>query len=125
MKKLTGIIIVIMTILFLPVCITAGTPDGYIKVVSSDSDGLILDLSVPEPDIEEVLEEGIFYHKIKIPGFVQTSHAGRPQLLQIGTLIGIPENIKPSIEVLETENILLSGYNVYPAPKPTITEETE
>ena len=122
MKKVFVIFIMILAVLSLPALPLAGV-DNYITIISSDSGGVILELWVPEPAFEEVWEGGILYHKITMPGFGITTDVGNPQLPQIGTLLGIPEEGTPTLEILKADSSLLSRYNVLPAPKPVIVEE--
>lgn len=112
--------IIIWAICFSPQGILADSSSNYFSIVDYDDDSIILDLTVPEPDIEEIWEEGILYHRIKIPGFVPANKVGIPQLLHIGTLIGIPDDATPIIKILDSDSVILPGYNVYPAPRPII-----
>jgi len=124
MRKRVGIII-FFSIICAPAFLLAGHHNNYLKVVTSDSEGVILDLRVPRPDIQEVWEEGTLYHKIAIPGFIPTTDVGSPQLLQHGVLLGIPEEASPTIEILKAKSTILSGYNIHSAPKPVVIEDGE
>lgn len=122
MKKVFVIFSIFLAVLALPAYLLAGA-DNYISVISSDSGGITLEIRVPEPHFEEVLEGGNLYHKVTILDFGTTTEVGSPQLPQIGTLLGIPEGGTPTLEVLEADSSLLSRYNILPVHKPVIIEE--
>ncbi len=124
MRRLIEIIVALMTILFLlPVHLSAVSKNNHLRVVKSDSSGLIIDLKVPKPRVEEVPEDGILYHKISIPGFLPTTDVGSPLMLKAGGLVRVPSGSSPSIEILESKSAALPGYNILPAPRPVIIEE--
>ncbi len=124
MKKLIDIVIAVMTILLLlPGHLSAVSKNNHFRVVKSDISGLIIDLKVPKPEVEEVLEDGVLYHKISIPGFIPTSDVGSPLMLKSGSLVRVPSGSSPSLELLESKSTVLPGYNLMPAPRPVIIEE--
>ncbi|MFQ5901392.1 MAG: hypothetical protein ACE5IH_07540, partial [Thermodesulfobacteriota bacterium] len=61
MNKRFSIIIVILFVLVLPVYLQAGGLDDSLRVVSSDENGIVLELEAPWPDIAEVQERGTLY----------------------------------------------------------------
>ncbi|MCK5237882.1 MAG: hypothetical protein KAR06_12970 [Deltaproteobacteria bacterium] len=123
MKKRVAIIIIIASILFTPVQILAGSPGNSVSVVSSDSNGIVLEMRTPEPDVTEILEGEILYHKIAIVGFGSTLVAGTPGLPMKGVLVGIPPASNPGIDAVESDYEEIEGYNIYPVPKPYLIDE--
>jgi hypothetical protein len=108
---------------FVPQVIYAGLSGDYISIIDSDDDSVILELTVPEPECDEVWSDGILYHRIRIPGFAADTEVGSPRLLRRGTLIGIPDDATPVVKVIDTDSVILQGYNIYPSPKPVISED--
>ncbi|MBC2717234.1 MAG: hypothetical protein HF978_18160 [Desulfobacteraceae bacterium] len=125
MNKRLGIFVMVLAVLSLPAHLVAGPVDDYLKVVSADSDGLILEIQVPAPDIEAVWEGGVLYHRMTVPGLGTTADVGRPQLPLKGALIGVPGTDKPDIEVLASDSLTLPDYNIYPVPRPVLVDEDD
>jgi hypothetical protein len=125
MNKRVGIFMMVLAVLALPAHLAAGPVDDYLKVVSADSEGLILEIQVPLPDIEKVTEGGVLYHRITVPGLGTTADVGRPELPLKGALIGVPGTDKPDIEVLATHTLTLPDYKIYPVPRPVLVDEDD
>jgi hypothetical protein len=121
-----GIIIgFIIVLLSLPAHLTAGAVDDHLKVIRSDTEGLILEVLVPEPEVEQVLEKGKLFHRVTISGLAATTDVGRPELPLKGLLIGVPGAGNPEIEVLESDYATFPGYNIYPVPRPVVMDEDD
>jgi hypothetical protein len=97
--------------------VTAQAPAGIdLRVLSSDSQAIVLELIVPDFQIETIDHEGQMYHRFTIPGMVQTRTPGDPQVPTRGTFLGVPSTERVSIEVVEADYETLSGYRLFPAP---------
>jgi len=84
------------------------------KILSSTSDAIVLDVKIPEMEVESVLEEGQIYQKLYIPGCGYLDHIGKPMLPSVSTYLSIPEKVDISIEELEVDSVIFESYNVYP-----------
>ena len=124
MKKRVGIFVILL-MLSLHSHLIAGSLDDSLRVVSSDSEGLILEVLTPEPRFQEVWEEGKLYHRMTVSGFGSTTDIGKPQLPIKGVLIGVPDTSKPKIEVMDSEYLTLSGYNIHPVPRPVMVDNDD
>ena len=106
--------------------VRAPTEDVLIARPEGESGGgMIIQVSVPDPEIEEYHESGRLFHKIRLKGYGYTSQVGRPQMPAKGFLLAVPEGSTLRVEVLETEATRASGYRVYPVPKPVALDNPE
>jgi len=97
---------------------TAQAPAGSgLRLVSSDSQGGVLELTVDGFEVDAVEHEGSIYQRLIIPDMVQTDVPGQPQIPTRGTLLGLPSAEEVSLEILEADYETLNGYRLYPAPR--------
>lgn len=95
----------------------AQEPAGsQLRLVSSDRETIVLELTITGFQIETIEQAGQTYHRVIIPGTVQTDTPGEPQVPTRGALLGLPGTAGVSIQVLEADYEMLSGYHLYPAP---------
>ncbi|MBN1754960.1 T9SS type A sorting domain-containing protein [bacterium] len=89
--------------------------DGInIKVLSSSYNQTILELQIPEPEIEPVEIQGETYHRLSIPGCRTSSNDGLPELPFISEFIAIDHFGRPDYEILESDERWLPGLRPYP-----------
>jgi len=104
---------------------TAQTPAGsHLEVLSSDDRGIVLELTVSDFQIETVEHADQTYHRLVIPGTLQTDTAGEPQVPTRGTLLGLPHITGVSVQVLEADYETLRGYRLPPGPSVEITMDS-
>jgi hypothetical protein len=97
--------------------IAAQAPAGtQLRLLSADEEALLLELTVADFQIETVTQVGRAYHRVIIPGTVQTTTPGEPQVPARGTLLGLPATEGVSVQVLEASYQVLRGYRLPPAP---------
>ncbi len=126
MKKILSIISLSIGVLALPLSLPAAGVDGQVYVVSSDDSGMVLEVTIPEPDIKEVIEDIGVFHKVTLTGYAKTSDVGRPELPVKGLVIGLPDEKLPPVKVLRTDTAVLNGYyNIYPAPAPVLVDQDD
>jgi hypothetical protein len=94
-----------------------------VMVIESDHSKLVLEISVPGMMVTEVEENGEIYHKLELNYNQNTHDVGKPELPMINEIIGIPDNQKVKVRILEETSTSLSGYNVYPLQTPLKDEE--
>ena len=93
--------------------------DG-ITIIESNDSGMILELTTSSFETEEKEEDGITYEIVKLPyTHGQTTDEGKPQIPEKGVLLGVPFDANITVNAVseESEEEILSGYNLYPAPR--------
>ncbi|MFQ5610871.1 MAG: C25 family cysteine peptidase [Anaerolineae bacterium] len=102
-----------------PPAIAQGPAASRLNLWSTSDRAIVLELAVPDFQIETVAIAGQTYHRLRIPGLAQTGQTGRPQLPTRGALVGLPSPEGLSVAILEADGEMLPGrYRLYPAPKP-------
>ena len=94
-----------------------------ITLLSSDSSGIFIEVTLPPPSLKEVEAEGELYHEISLPSSTMTGEAGKPNLPVKGTLIGLPEESSPTLTVIKTDMQILKSLNLRPAPQAVMVDE--
>ncbi len=102
--------------------VMAQAPAGsQLRLLATDEQSLVLELTIADFQIEMVEYAGQTYHRLLIAGLVQTGAPGDPQVPARGALLGLPTTEGVSVQVLEADYELLSGYHLYPAPGLQVT----
>ena len=97
--------------------VMAQTPDnGGLKLLTSNDQEIVLELSVPDFQVETIAYGGQSYQRLLIPEMAQTHSPGDPQVPIRGVFLGVPSTEGVSVEVVEFDYETLSGYRLYPAP---------
>lgn len=89
-----------------------------LTVVESNSQHLVLELNLPELQIEPSELAGGNYSELSIPEWGYINLPGKPRLPIMGTLVGIPQNAHVHLNVLEDEGAAQS-LDAPPLPAPT------
>lgn len=92
-----------------------------LRVVSTDAQTIVLELTVDGFQTEVVEYAGQAYDRLVIPDTVQTTTPGEPQVPTYGTLVGLPSTRNITIQLLEAEDQIYQGYRLAPAPQRVIT----
>jgi hypothetical protein len=108
----------ISTLLFgvLILAVTSGW--AGVSLLESSDQGMLLELSCPQPQFEGILIKGMEYFRVTAAGCPGQTEPGRPALPIIGTMIMIPPNTIP--EIVYTEKAEAVDYKKIPAPAPEI-----
>jgi hypothetical protein len=99
-------------------------PLSALKITSISEKEMIIEISVPDFQEENIFQKGKLFQKIKIPGFGFTAEKGKPMLPMKSTLLEIPEGSVIEVEVIKSEQAIKSNYNICPFPE-LETEEKE
>ncbi len=91
--------------------------DTQIRMISSDSSGVIIELNTTKPDINIKEYGGQNYHVISYKDSSYTSEIGKPQLPIFTTAIGIPETSEISIDIIDARSSDINGYILFPVIK--------
>jgi hypothetical protein len=91
--------------------------DG-VRIIESDWSGVTAKLVTSRFNSEIEVFNGKAYQKISIPAYSHgyTSMVGSPRMPVKGILLEVPENRNFSLEILESEEEVYSGYYLYPVP---------
>jgi Propeptide_C25 len=86
--------------------------------IQSDDYGVVLELITPSFKTKERIVDGSTYQLMELPyKHGQTDEAGKPQVPVKGVLLGIPYDASIKVKVLDYDEVILSGYNLYPTPE--------
>jgi hypothetical protein len=98
--------------------VTAQAPPGSdVRLLSSDGQAIVLELTVDDFQIETLEHAGQTYHRLIIPDTVQTSKPGEPQVPTRSTMLGLSSTEDVSVQLLDADYETLSGYRLHPAPR--------
>lgn len=98
-------------------------PLSALKITSISEKEMIIEISVPDFQQENISQEGELFQRIKIPGFGFIYEKGKPMLPMKSTLIEIPEGSEIEVEVIKSEQAIKSNYNICPFPELEIEEK--
>lgn len=73
-----------------------------LQMMENTTSGLVLELAVPEMQLEKSTSDRGPCILLRIPGWGMSSETGEPTLPVTGTLVAVPLGARPTIEVLET-----------------------
>ena len=91
-----------------------------VKLLRSDKEAIVLECVVIDFQSQEQLIDNRRFHFLSLPEAGYTSQAGYPQLPVKGVLVAVPPEAKLHFTVLESSDVLLSGYHVPPVPQPIV-----
>ncbi|UCE18507.1 MAG: hypothetical protein JSV84_16920 [Gemmatimonadota bacterium] len=83
-------------------------------VLVSEGAGTEISIVVPEPLIEDVVEGGRTYRKIRIAEAGWSNEAGCPELPVLARLVAVPRGIPADVEVREREYSVRSDIRLWP-----------
>jgi hypothetical protein len=100
--------------------------DGGLVLIKSDTESIILELSTPSYQVEEIGVTGVPYHLLTVAGYGRIGDVGKPQLPFKGTMLGIPPAAEFSLRVLDVDgDIVAERYDIYPVPAPVFEHDLE
>lgn len=92
------------------------TPSTDLRVIRSTPGSMLVEFTAGDFQIESIDRAGLTYQRVQLPGTVQTSTPGAPQVPTRGALLGLPALTGLSLEVLEADYETRPGYRLDPAP---------
>jgi len=94
MELLMKNILIITCIVLSGICLSLSRAESSsgskIRVVRSDTEGVVVELRLSGFQTETIEHEGQSYQRIIVPDLVQSDRPGKPQVPVSGALIGIP-----------------------------------
>ncbi|MEO0097383.1 MAG: C25 family cysteine peptidase [candidate division WOR-3 bacterium] len=95
-----------------------------INLVSHTYQEAVLEISIPGIKTEDIEKGGVIYTKLYLLGEEGTTEeVGKPELPKISRVIGIPDNGKVEVEILESRYETYENILVYPFQPPTTDEK--
>ncbi|MCZ7575069.1 MAG: C25 family cysteine peptidase [Ardenticatenaceae bacterium] len=92
-----------------------GTPG--VRLVRSDVEGIVLELTVPAVRFERVTRDGQTYDRPVLTGYERIAQPGHPELPQHTVLFGVPPNARIELDLLaDSVQELFGRYRLAPAP---------
>lgn len=96
-------------------------PVDDLVLLSAGAEGVVLELSVPEFEVETASANEQPCQLLQVPGFAENAAPGQPRLPVRGAMLGIPANASLQIEVVETETVSLPDrYDLCPGAEPIV-----
>lgn len=124
-----GMIVIMMLGLMAPASASGqeGEPqDAAPRLVEVSPTGLIFELDVASPKLEEVQVDGQTFQRLSLPGYTAAGAAGQPELLQTGVLLGMPAEGSVQLRILDAQVETLPGsYTLYPVPQQVVQRDPQ
>jgi hypothetical protein len=119
--RLTGLLINLVIVVLLAGSITVTSDStaathSTLRVISSDNQSVVLELTVAGFQRETVTYAGQQYDRLTGPDMAQTVTPGMPQVPTRGTLVGLAVAEGVRLEVLDSRSEIVAGYRLAPAP---------
>ena len=97
-----------------------------LRLVETTEDGILLELISDIPQFETNMIDDQACQSVSITDLIQSELPGLPALPVKGTMIGIPEDAQPSIQILEAESTSLPGkHDLCPSAKPILIRTSQ
>lgn len=90
---------------------------GDIKLISSDANGVLLELNLADLAVESREFDGANYHLISYDDCTFTTEVGKPRLPVSQVFLGVPPSASISVNVVDSHYSNLSGYIPLPVPE--------
>lgn len=116
MKKILIITCIVLSGICLSLSRAESSSGSKIRVVRSDTEGVVVELRLSGFQTETTEHEGQSYQRIIVPDLVQSDRPGKPQVPVSGALIGIPAIDGVSLDIIDASFETVHGYRLPPAP---------
>ena len=103
--------------------VEAGPRSPTVKLLRSDSQRIVLELTIPDFRVISREHGGTTYQAVVVPDLEQTWEPGQPQVPFKGVLLGVPSSGQVQVSVLESAYETHAGLMLYPSPRPIVQEE--
>jgi hypothetical protein len=97
-------------------------PSPIVRLLRSDEEAIVLEFSVADFQSQEQWIDNRRFHLLSLPEAGYTSLVGHPQLPVKGALVAVPPGAEARLTILESSDVLLSGYHIPPVPEPIIEQ---
>ena len=106
-------ILILISILVFPGLASAGD----IKLISSDTNGVLLELNLADLTVESREFDDTNYHLISYDDCTFTTEVGRPRLPVSQVFLGVPPSASIFVNVMDSQYSNLSDYTPLPVPE--------
>ncbi|MBN1661921.1 MAG: choice-of-anchor J domain-containing protein [Anaerolineae bacterium] len=93
-------------------------PDPWIEASSTSIREVILDVSVPGIELEQVTVDDNVFQRVILPHTGRTAEVGRPELPTFARFVAVPLGARVDVEVVESRAETYPDVLVYPAQPP-------
>lgn len=125
----TGLVLIMLLGLLLPVRVSGQeelNQEAALRLVETHADGLVFEIDVSLPNIEDLRIEGQVFQRLSLPGYVAAGAAGQPELPQTSVMLGIPAEGEVALRILDAKIEDLPGtYTVYPSPEHVVQRDPD
>jgi hypothetical protein len=90
------------------------------RVVEASSDRVVVEVLVPAPRLTVVEAGGERFTRITVDGAGSWGEAGKPGVVRMPVLVGVPFGARPTARVLEATTRVLDDVLIYPTPAETV-----
>ena len=87
-----------------------------LTVLQSDSQAIVLELTISDYALEEETIGGLLYQLVQIDGLEQALSPAHPQVPSQGTMVGLPTTTGVTVEIIDAGYTDLRGYMLPAAP---------
>ena len=95
-----------------------------VRLIKSDENSVILELSTPGYELEKAAIDGVTHHLLSVPDYGLLAEKGAPQLPMKAVMVGVPVESTVTMRILEADDLLLPNqYDIRPAPRPIVDWE--
>jgi hypothetical protein len=96
-----------------------------VYILAADETGTTLELRTDSFDFTILEAEGQEFERFKMHEYIHgfTHEVGKPELPLKGIFVDIPEGNSATLTVLQTEDELHTGYQVYPVPEKAVDDQ--
>ncbi len=88
------------------------------RATVSTTKEVVADFEIPGMNVTEIIQDGVTYQALDIPGAGQNTDIGKPQVPSLGYYVAVPVEATAGVEILASDSEEISGYTVYPAQEP-------
>ncbi len=124
-----GLVLIMLLGMLLPAGVSgqeAPVEEAAPRVTETHADGLIFEIDVPLPAMEEVQVDGQIFQRLSLPGYVAAGAAGQPELPQTSVMLGIPAEGGVELRILDAKVEDLPGFHiVYPSPEHVVQRDPD
>jgi hypothetical protein len=97
--------------------VTAISYDSGVELISSDANGVMLELKVADLTIQSTELDNADYHLISYDGCAFTHEVGKPKIPVSRVFLGAPPGASVSVSVMDSQSTDFTGYTPIPVPE--------
>lgn len=125
----SGLVLIVLIGLVLPgkpLVQRAAAQSAGPRLVETSATGLVFEVDVPLPTLEDVQAAGQVFQRISLPGYEAAGAPGHPQLPQTTVVLGIPTEGTVELRVIDAKVEAVPGaWTIYPQPAWGIQRDPE